>query len=124
MSLTLKNFKVVAGTSYGTPKEVWGFRTKAQSGQASFLAREFLKHNVDLLGLKNIHLRRRRVIESLGARHIIFRQFLDELPIQRSYVTVHLDRNGSTYLVKNRSVPLEFAQPAADFRMDLKAAER
>ena len=120
----LKRFKFVAGTHYGTPKEVWGFRTKLGRGEPSFQAREFLKANEDLLGLRKIPLRRRRVIESLGARHIIFRQYLDDLPIHRGYVTVHSSRSGQAYLVKNRSVPLELAHGAAPFELDAKTAER
>ena len=88
------------------------------------MARKFLSANKELLGLKQIHLRRRRVIESLGARHIIFRQYLDGLPINRGYVTVHMTFEGSIYLAKNRSVPLELARPAAEYVIEEKAAER
>jgi Zn-dependent metalloprotease len=120
---TLKRFKVVAGTHYGTPKEYGASEPKLDAAGPHF-SREFLKANEALLGLEDIHLRRKRVIESVGARHIILRQYLGGLPIHRGYVTVHMADNGSTYLVKNRSVPREFAQPAADFKIDAQAADR
>jgi len=51
-SLRLRKFKVVAGTHYGTPKEVWGFRTKSRRGNPVNLARQFLDANQDLLASK------------------------------------------------------------------------
>ncbi len=113
----LKTFKVVPGTQYGTPKEVWGFRTKSRRGRPEIIAHEFLKANVDLLALKALRLRRTRVIESLGAHHIIHQQRLRGVPIHRAYVTVHLARGGRVYLVKNRAVPHELLRPAADFKI-------
>ncbi len=84
----LKNFKVVPGTLYGTPKEVWGFRTKPRRGRPARIAHDFLKANVDMLALR---LRRTRTIESLGAHHIIHQQQLEGLPIYRAYVTVQIE---------------------------------
>ncbi len=124
-SLRLRKFKIVAGTHYGTPKEVWGFRTKSRRGNPVNLARKFLDANQDLLGLKDLeYFPRPRVIESLGARHIIFQQRLENLPILRAYVTVHMARNGSAYLVKNRAVPRDLAHPSAEFRITSPIARR
>jgi Zn-dependent metalloprotease len=115
-------FKSVPGTLYGTPKEIWGFRTKPRRGRPEIIARDFLKANHEFLALEPHLLRRTRVIESLGAHHIIHQQRLHKVPIHRAYVTVHLDRNGRVYLVKNRAVPRELLQPSADFEISKATA--
>lgn len=121
---SLKKFKVVPGAQYGTPKEVWGFRTKARRGRPDLIAHSFLKTNSDLLALKAIRLRRTRIIESLGAHHIIHKQLLKGLPIYRAYVTVHLDKDGRVYLVKNRAVPTDLAEPSAEFTIAQTSARK
>ncbi|HEV7746580.1 MAG TPA: M36 family metallopeptidase [Pyrinomonadaceae bacterium] len=120
--MKVSRFKTVPGTSYGTPKEVWGFRTRARRGRPEIIARDFLKANHKFLALEPHLLRRTRVIESLGAHHIIHQQRLHKVPIHRAYVTVHLDRNGRVYLVKNRAVPRELLQPSADFEISKTTA--
>src|SRR5260370_25346485 len=114
---TLRTFKVVPGTTYGTPKEVWGFRTKPHRGRPARIAHDFLKTNREILALEGIRLRRTRTIESLGAHHIIHQQRLEGLPIHRAYVTVHLGRDAHVYLVKNRAVPRDLLEPSAEFKM-------
>src|SRR5213078_2573891 len=104
----LKRFKDVPGNQYGSPKEVWGFHTKPRRGRPALIAKEFLKAHVELFALKGLRLQRTRIIESLGAHHVIHQQQLHGLPIHRAYVTVHLDRKGRIYLVKNRAVPAIF----------------
>jgi Zn-dependent metalloprotease len=121
---SLKKFKVVPGTQYGTPKEVWGFRTKPRRGRPARIAHDFLKANADMLALKGIRLRRTRTIESLCAHHVIHQQQLKRLPIHRAYVTVHLGRDGHVYLVKNRAVPKELAEPAAKFKVTQASARK
>ena len=120
----LKGYKVVPGTLYGTPKEVWGFRTKSHRGRPARIAHDFLKTNKEILALNGIRLRRTRTIESLGAHHIIHQQRLDGVPIHRAYVTVHLDRDRRVYLVKNRAVPRELAEPSAKFKVTQAAARK
>jgi Zn-dependent metalloprotease len=120
--MQLKRFKSVPGTHYGTPKEIWGFRTKPHRGRPERIAQDFLKINREMLNLESIRLRRTRMIESLGAHHIIHQQRLHRLPIHRAYVTVHLDRNGSVYLVKNRAVPHDLLEPSADFKISKATA--
>ena len=120
----LKTFKVVPGTQYGSPKEVWGFRTKPRRGRPELMARDFLKANEELLALSGIRMRRTRIIESLGAHHIIHQQRLDGLPIHRAYVTVHLSGDGRIYLVKNRAVPRDLLEPAADFTVAKSTARK
>ncbi|HSB11514.1 MAG TPA: M36 family metallopeptidase [Blastocatellia bacterium] len=123
-SLRLKSFKVVPGTLYGTPKEIWGFRTGLRRAQPVHIAERFLKVNQELLSLKGIRLRRTRIIESLGAHHIIFQQRLKGIPILRAYVTVHIARDRRVYLVKNRAVPIELFEPAAQFTVTQAAARQ
>ena len=119
-----KGFKVVPGTLYGTPKEIWGFRTKPHRGRPERIAHDFLKANKETLALEGIRLRRTRTIESLGAHHIIHQQRLNRIPIYRAYVTVHLGRDGHIYLVKNRAVPRELAEPAAEFKVKQASARK
>lgn len=114
---SLRKFKVVPGTQYGTPKEIWGFRTRAHRGRPELIAHNFLKLNSEILSLKGIRLRRTRIIESLAAHHIIHQQRLDGLPIHRAYVTVHMAKNGRIYLVKNRAVPHDLLEPSAEFKI-------
>ena len=120
----LKTFKVVPGTQYGSPKEIWGFHTKPRKGRPEVVAHDFIEANVDLLELNGIRLRRTRMIESLGAYHIIHQQRLQRVPIHRAYVTVHLNRAGRVYLCKNRAVPRDLAVPAADFKIEKSSARR
>jgi Zn-dependent metalloprotease len=120
----LKTFKAVPGTQYGSPKEVWGFRTKSHRGRPEIIAHDFLKANADKLSLKAVRLLRTRIIESLGAHHIIHQQRLKRMPIHRAYVTVHMDRSGRVYMVKNRAVPSELLKPSADFKIGKATAQQ
>ncbi|MCI0451768.1 MAG: M4 family metallopeptidase [Candidatus Latescibacteria bacterium] len=102
--LERREYRLVPGTHYGTPKELWGFRTAAR---ATSRAREFLRANAVLLGLEPdlAGIARQRVVESLGATHVIFRQAHLGKRIHRAYVTVHVDGRGRVYLAKNRAMP-------------------
>ena len=120
----LRRFRTVPGTAYGTPKEVWGFRTRPRRGKPELIAHRFLKANEKLLALEGIRLRRTRTIESLCAHHIIHQQRLKRIPIYRAYVTVHLGCNGHVYLVKNRAVPRELLEPAAKFKVTQDVARK
>ncbi|HEY8203509.1 MAG TPA: M36 family metallopeptidase [Pyrinomonadaceae bacterium] len=122
--MQLKRYKVVPGTEYGTPKEVWGFRTRPRRTPPAVIAEQFIAANSKLLGSKGLSLHRVRQIESLGAHHVIFQQRLRRLPIQRAYITVHLGKEGSIYLVKNRAVPRDFLDPTADFAISESAARK
>src|SRR5262245_11712623 len=97
-SLKVKAFQAVPGKHYGTPRELWGFRTTPVPDSPVRTAHRFLKANAELLGLQNVRLRRMRVIHSVGAQHIIFQQHMEGLRIHRAYVTVHVARDGRVYL--------------------------
>jgi Zn-dependent metalloprotease len=100
-------FSFMPGEFYGTPKEVWGFRTSKTKASAESVAKAFLEANAALFELEPnlVGLRVRRVVPSVGAHHVIFNQIHDGLRVHRGYVTVHVDRSGRVFMSKNRSVP-------------------
>ena len=100
-------YKQVKGKHYGTPKEVWDFRTASSKAPPRRIARDFISANTDLFGLDAdlANLEVQRVIHSLGASHVIFRQVHAGYRVHRGYVTVHIDHSGRAYLAKNRAVP-------------------
>src|SRR5215470_3229831 len=124
--LTSRQYKIVPGRYYGTPKELWAIRSKPVRGKASMAAREFLRVNAQLLGLAGVigRLRLQRVIESLGAQHLIFQQRYRDLRIHRAYVTVHIGRGRQIYLAKNRAVPRALLGDEPAFRVRAGAAQR
>ena len=106
-ALEKKSYQVVPGRYYGSPKEVWGFRTERGKGTPQAIARQFIRANADLLALRGglRTLRRQRVIQSLGATHVIYQQYHQKLRVNRAYVTVHIGRDRRIYMVKSRAVP-------------------
>lgn len=124
--LNPKTLKVVPGRYYGTPKELWGFRSTPGRGKPAAIARAFLVANARLLGVEGVrsHLRLRKVLESLGAHHVIFQQHHRTLRIHRAYVTVHMDRRRQVYLAKNRAMPRQFLPARAKFRVTATGARR
>ena len=100
-------YKTIPGRYYHTPKEIWNFRTPGRPGSPESIARDFVVANAALFRLEEgvSELAVQRVIRSLGATHVIFRQIHDGFRVHRGYVTVHMDRAGRVYLSKNRSVP-------------------
>ncbi len=101
------SYRAVPGEWYGTPKEIWGFHVQSRSTSAVEAARDFLSANARLLGLtKQLDgISPRTGWQSLGAYHLIFQQQHLERRVNRGYVTVHVDRRGRVYMVKNRAAP-------------------
>jgi hypothetical protein len=112
-SLRIRSYHEIPGTSYDTPKELWGFLTSPQLGSATTAAHALLAANETRLGLGGVTFGTPRTIRSLGAHHVILAQEIAGKPVHRAYVTVHLDRRNRAYLIKNRAVPLAFL-PSAD----------
>ncbi len=112
-------FKSTVGEFYGTPKEVWGFRTRAAPGSPETVAQGFLAANTTLFELEDrlAGLEVRRVIRSVGAEHVILNQVHAGLRVHRGYVTVHIDRAGRVFLAKNRSVPARLLPAKFDSRL-------
>ena len=126
LPLKPRSYKVVPGRHYGTPTEIWGFRTAAHRGRPLELARAFLRANRSLFKLEGVmpRLRTHHVIESLGACHVILQQRHLGLRIHRAYVTVHFDRMNRIYLAKNRAIPQRLLPSRARFRLSEAAARR
>lgn len=105
--LKRRGFQQIPGDHYGTPKEVWGFRTKATRGTPRGISRAFLLANADLFQLEEdlSGLAVQRVIHSLGATHVILKQVHKGHRIHRGYMSVHMDRSGRVFLAKNRTIP-------------------
>ena len=119
-------YQAIAGQHYGTPKEIWNFRTAARSGSPESIARDFVVANAALFKLEAgvSELAVQRVIRSLGATHVIFRQVHDRHRVHRGYVTVHMDRSGRVYLSKNRSVPPRLLPGKFERKIDRNEAVR
>jgi hypothetical protein len=111
---------------YKTPKEVWGFRVPRAVGTPVAVARRFIGDNADLFGLHGVRgtLRDPRVIHSLGATHVIFRQLHAGRRIHRAYVTVHIGAGARVYLSKNRAVPAEYLPTTIRFPLSRSRAIR
>ncbi len=126
MRLKRGSYKSVPGKHYGTPKEVWGFRTAPARGSPRAAARSYLSSNTDVFGLEEnlAGLSVQRVIRSLGGAHVILKQVHAGFRVHRGYVTVHMDRSGRVYLAKNRSVPARLLPKAFHAEIDRAAAVR
>ncbi len=125
-ALIARNVRTVPGSFYGSPKEVWGFRSEPGRGRPEQIADEFLSANAPFLKLESFRTRLKspRIIESLGAWHVIRQQYHRGLRIHRAYVTVHIGLDRRVFLVKNRAVPEELLEKARDFELSRESAER
>jgi len=119
-------YNTIPGKYYHTPKEIWNFRTAARGGSPESIARDFVVANAALYKLENgiSELAVQRVIRSLGATHVIFRQIHSGYRVHRGYVTVHMDRFGRVYLSKNRSVPPHLLPGKFEKKIDRDEAVR
>jgi hypothetical protein len=119
MRLTPRQYNTEPAGHYGTPKEVWGFQTRANSGSPVSVARAFLVANAELFklhaDLRGIHLRRQ--MSSLGAHHVVYQQMHDGRRVHRGYVSVHMDRSGRVYLAENRFMPIRLLPPPFEDRI-------
>jgi hypothetical protein len=120
-ALEKKSYRAVPAEFYGTPKELWGFRSKGR-GRPIEIARRFLAANSRLLGLtKDLSgLRQQKIIYSLGASHVIFQQIHMARRVHRGFVTAHVGNDGGVYLVKNRAVPADLLPAQESFRLSLE----
>lgn len=120
-TLRIRSPRQIPGFTYNTPKELWGFLTPPGRGLPRKIAHDVLNANADTLGLDGLTLTAWRHIVSIGADHVILSQRLDDKPIHRAYVTVHMDKRGRVYLIKNRAIPKAFL-PKRISRFRLTAA--
>ena len=126
MRLARGAFRRIPARQYGTPKEVWGFRTAAIRGSPVGIARRFLVANDELFQLEPhlAGLELRHVIRSLGAAHVIMQQVHAGYRVHRGYVSVHMDDSGRVFLAKNRSVPRRLLPAGFEQRIDEAEAVR
>src|SRR5882724_4858616 len=124
--LGAKSFKSIPGKYYGTPKELWGFRSDRGDGSPPAIALTFLEANHETLGITEALARLdvRRVIHGLGADHVILQQLWRRRRIHRGYVTVHIGRDRRVYLVKSRAVPDDVLREAEEPRIAAGRAVR
>jgi hypothetical protein len=122
--LRKRSYKTVPGESYGTPKEIWGFRSPRTRGKPEEIARAFLEANAgvfkfsrDLEGLEH-----QRTIRSLGANHVIGQQVHLGRRVHRAYVTVHIGNDRRVFLVKNRATPPAMLPAKAEFEISERRA--
>lgn len=125
-TLPAGSFKTIPGKSYGTPKELWGFRSDRGPGTARSIAWKFLEANRGHLGIASAldRLDLRRVIHGLGADHVIYQQLWRRRRAHRAYVTVHIGRDRRVYLVKSRAVPEDILREAREPRLPAARAVR
>lgn len=125
-ALAKGSFKTVPGKAFGTPKELWGFRSPRGVGSALKIARDFLDANETHLGCdrERCGVELQRSIASLGADHLIFQQILFGRRVHRAYVTVHVSRDKRVYLTKSRAMPAHLLPGTARFEIPLADAVR
>jgi hypothetical protein len=105
---SLGTHEAVEGENYGTPKEIYGLRCRTKGRTPRDRAEAFLIAHHERLGLDpklRDFDRRVTVRRGLGTDHVIFKQLVHDHRVRRGYVSVHLERSGHVYLVKNRAVP-------------------
>jgi hypothetical protein len=123
-SLKGTSYKTAPGEYYGSPKELWGFRSDRGKGGPRETARAFLRANASILRLETdlsgLVLKKR--IRSIGADHVIFQQVHHDRRVHRAYVTVHVGRDRRVFLAKNRAMPRDMLPEKADFRLTRKEA--
>jgi hypothetical protein len=120
------SFRTVPGESFGTPKELWGFRSPRGKGSARRIATDFLDANRAHLGIdrRRSGVELQRSISSLGAEHLIFQQILFGRRVHRAYVTVHVGRDKRVYMTKNRALPVEMLPGKPEFEVSVSDAIR
>lgn len=122
--LSLHTVTFVPGSSYGTPKEIWGFRTAPSNTKPKALAKEFLAANCAVLGIPSSlrGLKHQKTISSFGAKHVIFQQQFEGRRVHRAYVTTHLSNDGCVYLAKNRAIPKALLPEEFHFKLTKRKA--
>jgi hypothetical protein len=119
-------FQAIHGDFYGSPKEIWGFRYKTRPGKPRERAEQFLRDHAALLRLKASlsDLEFYDVRQSLGAFHVEFRQMVYGERVHRGVVSVHMDKRGAVYLVKNRATPETLQPEGPAFELSPEEATR
>jgi hypothetical protein len=93
--LVPRRYQTVPGRSYGTPKELWGFRTAAVRGAPRAIARRFLRDRAELLGIHSVRSR-------LRLARVIGRDVADRIVVES-----HFQLDGFTSFVKGARAILD-----------------
>ncbi|MDP3105042.1 MAG: M36 family metallopeptidase [Candidatus Methanoperedens sp.] len=79
----------------GIPSHLCGILSVEIEKDPEEAARKFLLNNLKLFkmkeGLQDLTLIRK--VNSLGGSHVIFQQFVNELPVHNAFTSVHMDKN-------------------------------
>jgi len=79
----------------GIPSHLCGILSVEIGEDSERMAQKFLLDNLELFkmkeNLKDLTLFKK--VDSLGGRHVIFQQFVDELPVYNAFTSVHMDKN-------------------------------
>jgi Zn-dependent metalloprotease len=106
--LDLKNWKVRWDRDKYVPRKVYGFETEPLSGTPREMAETFLKENLGPLKISAslADLKFDQIIESLGARTVLFQQHFSGTPIHGAWVAIHINNQNRIFMVKNDTVPV------------------
>ena len=106
--LDLKSCKVAWDRDHYVPRKVYAFETEPLEGAPRKVAEAFLKENVGPLKISASleHLKFDKVMQSLGAKTVLFQQYYRGIPIHGAWVAVHMDHRKRIFMVKNDTVPV------------------
>ena len=92
--------------------KIYGFETEPLSGAPHEIAERFLKDNVSVLKISASFedLKYDKVMESLGAKTVLFQQHFNGTPIHGAWVAVHINNQNRIFMVKNDTVPVSQLQ--------------
>jgi len=81
-------------SSYGIPKLLSGDRTKRYYGTPEGIFNTFITENKDMLGIDINNLKLTTQSQFLNTKHLYYQQYYKNIPVEFSYVKLHLTDNG------------------------------
>jgi len=90
-----KDWRVRYNPRTAIPEAIIGGRTTRYGGSAEEAAAAFLSDNKDLLNVDFSQLRLAYKKEFMGTAHLNYQQFYKGLPVEFSYVRIHVDKDGA-----------------------------
>jgi Zn-dependent metalloprotease len=78
----------------GFPYLIEGDRTKRYYGDIEEISRSFIIENSKLLGVDITSLKLEKKSEIFGTKHIEYKQYYKDIPVEFSYVRIHSDETG------------------------------
>jgi Zn-dependent metalloprotease len=80
-------------SSYGIPKLLSGDRTKRYYGTPEEIFNTFITENKDMLGIDINNLKLTTQSQFLNTKHLYYQQYYKNIPVEFSYVKLHLTDN-------------------------------